>query len=150
MRIVVQRVKKASVKVADNIVGEIGNGLLLFVGIEDADEQEDLEWLSKKVINMRIFPDEEKPMNRSVEAINGELLVVSQFTLHASTKKGNRPSFVRAAAPDKARSLYEHFVEQLRKDTDQKIATGAFGEMMEVSLVNDGPVTIIMDSKNKE
>ena len=150
MRAVVQRVKKASVKVADNKVAEIGNGLLIFVGIEDADKQEDLEWLSKKVINTRIFPSEEKPMNRSVEAINGELLVVSQFTLHASTKKGNRPSFVRAAAPDKARSLYDQFVDQLRKDTDQEIATGAFGKMMEVSMINDGPVTIIIDSKNRE
>ena len=150
MRIVVQRVQSAQVSVENEICGQIKTGLLLLVGIEDADDDEDVAWLSKKMINMRIFPDDEKPMNRSVKDIDGQLLVVSQFTLHASTKKGNRPSFIKAAAPEKAERLYETLIDQLKTESGLKVASGRFGKMMEVSLINDGPVTIIIDSKNKE
>ena len=150
MKVVIQRVQSAQVSVDQKIVGQINSGLLLLVGIEDADEEDDISWLSKKILNMRIFPDEEKPMNRSVQDISGQLLVVSQFTLHASTKKGNRPSFVKAAAPEKARLLYEQLIDRLKIESALPIESGRFGKMMEVSLINDGPVTIILDSKNKE
>lgn len=150
MRIVVQRVKSASVKVADQIAGKINKGLLLLVGVEDADHEDDIKWLSKKIINMRIFPDDEKPMNQSLKDIDGEVLVVSQFTLHASTKKGNRPSFIKAAAPNKAKDVYESLINQLKNESTCPVLTGKFGEMMDVSLINDGPVTIIIDSKNRE
>ena len=150
MKVVIQRVQSAQVNVDQKVVGQISSGLLLLVGIEDADGDEDITWLSKKILNMRIFPDEEKPMNRSVQDISGQLLVVSQFTLHASTKKGNRPSFVKAAAPEKARLLYEQLIDRLKIESALTIESGRFGKMMEVSLINDGPVTIILDSKNKE
>lgn len=150
MRIVVQRVKSASVKVADQIAGKINKGLLLLVGVEDADHEDDIKWLSKKIINMRIFTDDEKPMNQSLKDIDGEVLVVSQFTLHASTKKGNRPSFIKAATPNKAKDVYESLINQLKNESTCPVSTGKFGEMMDVSLINDGPVTIIIDSKNRE
>ena len=150
MRIVIQRVKSAEVSVEKEISGQIETGLLLLVGIEDADDEEDIAWLSKKILNMRIFPDDEKPMNQSVKDIDGQLLVVSQFTLHAATKKGNRPSFIKAAAPEKAERLYEKLIDRLKIESALKVASGRFGKMMEVSLINDGPVTIIIDSKNRE
>jgi len=149
MRIVIQRVTSASVKVEHQIVGQINQGLLLLVGVEDADDEEDIAWLSKKILNMRIFPDDDKPMNQSVHDIGGQLLVVSQFTLHASTKKGNRPSFIKAAAPVKAEYLYELLIDRLKTESALKVESGQFGKMMDVSLINDGPVTIIIDSKNK-
>ena len=150
MRIVIQRVKSASVEVESKTVGKINQGLLLLVGVEDADDEEDIVWLSKKILNMRIFPDDEKPMNQSVLDIKGEILVVSQFTLHASTKKGNRPSFIKAAAPEKAKILYEQLIDRLQTESALQVGSGQFGKMMDVSLINDGPVTIIIDSKNKE
>ena len=150
MRIVIQRVKSAQVSVENEVSGQIETGLLLLVGVEDADDEEDIAWLSKKILNMRIFPDDEKPMNQSVKDIEGQLLVVSQFTLHASTKKGNRPSFIKAAAPEKAERLYEKLIDRLKTESALKVASGRFGKMMEVSLINDGPVTIIIDSKNRE
>jgi D-tyrosyl-tRNA(Tyr) deacylase len=145
MRIVIQRVKSASVEVESEVVGQIKQGLLLLIGVEDADNDEDISWL-----NLRIFPDNEKPMNRSVQDINGQLLVVSQFTLYASTKKGNRPSFIKAAAPEKAERLYEKLIDRLKTESALTVASGRFGKMMEVSLINDGPVSIIIDSKNRE
>ena len=150
MRIVIQRVKSASVEVESEVVGQIKQGLLLLIGVEDADNDEDISWLSKKILNLRIFPDDEKPMNRSVQDINGQLLVVSQFTLYASTKKGNRPSFIKAAAPEKAERLYEKLIDRLKTESALTVASGRFGKMMEVSLINDGPVSIIIDSKNRE
>lgn len=150
MRTVIQRVKSAAVKVNDNITGEIGVGLLIFVGIEDADNEEDIEWLSNKLINLRIFNDGEGVMNVNVMDAGGNMLVVSQFTLHASTKKGNRPSYIKAAKPEISVPLYEKFVSRLSQLTGKTIATGIFGADMQVQLVNDGPVTIIIDSKNKE
>ena len=150
MRIVIQRVKSASVEVESKTVGKINQGLLLLVGVEDADDEEDIVWLSKKILNMRIFPDDEKPMNQSVLDIKGEILVVSQFTLHASTKKGNRPSFIKAAAPEKAKILYEQLIDRLQTESALQVDSGQFGKMMDVSLINDGPVTIIIDSKNRE
>ena len=150
MRIVVQRVQSAEVSVEKEIAGQISGGLLLLVGVEDADNDDDIAWLSKKILNMRIFPDDEKPMNQSVQDIDGQILVVSQFTLHASTKKGNRPSFIKAAAPEKAERLYEKLIDRLKTESALKVGSGRFGKMMEVSLINDGPVTIIIDSKNRE
>jgi D-aminoacyl-tRNA deacylase len=150
MRVVIQRVSEAAVKVNGELTGSIGNGLLVLVGIEEADAQEDLEWLSGKITRLRIFPDENGQMNKSVTEVNGEILVVSQFTLHASTKKGNRPSFITAARPETAIPLYEKFIIQLEKETGKKPATGIFGADMKVRLVNDGPVTIIIDSKNRD
>ena len=150
MRVVIQRVSEASVKVEGNITGEIGHGLLLFVGIEDADSQEDIEWLSNKMINLRIFNDEQGVMNKSVLEIDGSILLISQFTLHASTKKGNRPSYIKASKPDLAIPMYEKMIAQLEKDLGKKIQTGVFGADMKVQLLNDGPVTISIDSKNKE
>lgn len=150
MRVVIQRVKKASVEVDKKIVSEINNGLLILLGIEADDTQEDINWLTRKIANLRIFSDENDAMNLSVIDIKGDIIVVSQFTLHASTKKGNRPSFIKAARPDVAIPLYESFVLQLEKEINKKIQTGVFGAMMDISLINDGPVTICIDTKNKE
>ena len=148
MKIVVQRVSQASVKGGREIVGEISQGLLLLVGIEENDEKEDTEWLSKKILDLRIFSDEEGKMNRSVKDINGEILCVSQFTLIADYKKGNRPSFIKAAKPEKAVPLFEYF-KGLIKSSGLKTESGIFGADMKVSLLNDGPVTIVMDSNTK-
>ncbi len=150
MRVVIQRVSSASVTVDEKIVGQIQQGLLVLVGIEDADSQDDIEWLVSKIIKMRIFEDENGVMNCSVQDANGEILVVSQFTLHASTKKGNRPSYSKAAKPDFAIPMYENFVLTLEKEFGKKVPTGIFGADMKVQLLNDGPVTIMMDTKNKE
>ncbi|MHC0439118.1 D-aminoacyl-tRNA deacylase [Flavobacterium sp. 3-210] len=150
MRIVLQRVSEASVTVDSKIVADIKKGLLILVGIEDADTQEDIDWLAGKIVKMRIFGDENDVMNCSVQDIDGDIIVVSQFTLHASTKKGNRPSYIKAAKPDFAIPMYETFVKALEKEFSKKIQTGIFGADMKVSLLNDGPVTIVMDSKNRE
>lgn len=150
MRIIIQRVSKAYVSIDGKIKSEISAGLLILLGIEEADTPEDVEWLSGKVSRLRIFNDDAGVMNLSVTDVRGDILVVSQFTLHASTKKGNRPSYIKAAKPEISVPLYESFVKQLEKDTGKHVNTGEFGAMMEVSLINDGPVTIIIDSKNKE
>jgi D-tyrosyl-tRNA(Tyr) deacylase len=150
MRALIQRVQRASVVVDENTVGAIGPGLLVLLGIEDADDQEDITWLSQKVAKLRVFDDENGIMNRSVMDIDGGLLVVSQFTLHASTKKGNRPSYIKAAKPPVAIPLYEQFVKQLGMIAQRPVETGEFGAMMQVELINDGPVTIWIDSKNRE
>ncbi|MBT8196073.1 MAG: D-tyrosyl-tRNA(Tyr) deacylase [Bacteroidia bacterium] len=150
MRVVVQRVSSASVTIEDKKVADIGNGLLLLLGIENEDSQEDIDWLCKKIGSMRIFNDDAGLTNLSVQDVNGEVIVVSQFTLHASTKKGNRPSFIKSAKPDVAIPLYEKFVATLETQLNNKVQTGEFGAMMDVALVNDGPVTILLDSKNKE
>lgn len=149
MRIVVQRVSKASVSIAGNLYSEINYGFLVLIGICDDDRYDDIEWLTQKIINLRVFGDELGKMNRSIQDINGEILIVSQFTLFASVKKGNRPSFVASARPEIAIPLYEKFIDEL-KQYDIKIQTGVFGANMQIELVNDGPVTIIIDSKNKE
>ncbi|MBL6765541.1 MAG: D-tyrosyl-tRNA(Tyr) deacylase [Verrucomicrobiae bacterium] len=150
MRVILQRVRDARVRVEGQIVGEIGIGLLILVGIEDADTVEDVSWLAGKIVRQRIFADSEGLMNRSVIDIGGELLVVSQFTLYASTRKGNRPSFTRSARPEHAVPLYEEFVNVLQRETGKRPETGRFGAMMEVELLNDGPVTIVMDSRARE
>ena len=150
MRLVIQRVSEAQVVVDEQIIGKINQGLLVLIGIEPNDTDEDESWLIRKLINLRIFGDENGVMNCSVKDIEGEFLIVSQFTLHASTKKGNRPSYIRAAQPDIAIPRYENFVENLKKQSQLKVETGKFGADMKVSLLNDGPVTIIMDSKRKE
>ena len=150
MRVVVQRVSKASVMVTEKIVGQINNGLLILIGIEDADSQEDIVWLSNKICNLRIFNDENGVMNKSITDIDGSILLISQFTLHASTKKGNRPSYIKASKPPIAIPLYEAMILQLQSDLAKPIETGIFGADMQVTLVNDGPVTIIIDSKNRE
>ena len=150
MRVVLQRVASASVTVEDKIVGAIQKGIVVLVGIEDADMQEDIDWLVTKITQLRIFGDENGVMNLSVEEVNGDVLVVSQFTLHAATKKGNRPSYIKAARPEVAIPMYEKFVSSLETKLGKKVATGIFGADMKVALLNDGPVTIIMDSKNKE
>lgn len=150
MRAVVQRVTKASVTVDQSEISNIGNGLLVLVGIEDADTIEDIQWLSAKLVQLRIFNDEKGTMNLSLKDVEGELLLVSQFTLHASTKKGNRPSYIKASKPDLAIPLYEQFKQQLEVDLGKKVQTGIFGADMKVDLLNDGPVTIIIDTKNKE
>jgi D-tyrosyl-tRNA(Tyr) deacylase len=150
MRLVIQRVSEASVSIAGKVKSAISTGLLILVGIEDSDTAEDIEWLIHKVLNLRIFPDENGVMNRSVLEVQGDLLVVSQFTLHASTKKGNRPSYIRAAKPDFAIPMYEAFVQKLEALAGFPVGTGEFGADMQVSLLNDGPVTILIDSKNKE
>ena len=150
MRLVIQRVSEASVTVDGTVTGRIGTGLMILCGIEHDDTAEDIVWLVPKVTQMRIFSDAEGKMNLSVKDIAGGLLVVSQFTLHASTKKGNRPSYIRAAKPDIAIPLYEKFVQRLQQLIGKKIQTGIFGAMMQVHLVNDGPVTILMDTRNKE
>lgn len=150
MKAVIQRVTQASVTIENEVVASISNGLLILIGIEEADTQEDVVWLTSKIANLRIFGDENGVMNLSVKDINGEIIVVSQFTLHASTKKGNRPSYIKAAKPDLAIPLYKQFVSQMEVETEKKVQTGQFGADMKVSLLNDGPVTIIIDSKNKE
>ena len=150
MRLVIQRVTEASVKVDGKIVGAIQNGLMVLVGIEDADSQEDIEWLAGKVSNLRIFDDAEGVMNLSVKEVQGDILLISQFTLHASTKKGNRPSYINASKPPIAIPLYEAMIRQLEKEMGKPIQTGRFGADMKVSLLNNGPVTIVMDSKNKD
>ena len=150
MRVVLQRVTSASVIVEDKIVGEIQKGIVVLVGIEEADSQEDIDWLVGKITQLRIFGDENGVMNLSVEEVNGDVLVVSQFTLHAATKKGNRPSYIKAARPEIAIPIYEKFVNTLENKLGKKVATGIFGADMKVALLNDGPVTIIIDSKNKE
>jgi D-tyrosyl-tRNA(Tyr) deacylase len=149
LKVVIQRVSSASVTISENIVAQIDNGLLVLVGIEDDDSQEDINWLSQKIINLRIFGDDNGVMNLSVKDIEGELIIVSQFTLHASTKKGNRPSYIKASKPDIAIPMYEKFVKQMELELGKKIQTGKFGADMKVALVNDGPVTIIIDSKSK-
>ncbi|MEW5676963.1 D-aminoacyl-tRNA deacylase [Flavobacterium enshiense] len=150
MKAVIQRVSEASVTIEGKKVADIQKGLLVLVGIEDASSQEDISWLTSKIANLRIFGDEDGVMNLSVKDINGEVIVVSQFTLHASTKKGNRPSYIKASKPDVAIPLYESFVKQMEYELGKKIQTGAFGADMKVALLNDGPVTIIIDTKNKE
>ena len=150
MRVVIQRVIQASVSVDSEIIGQISNGLLVLVGIENADTEEDSKWLSKKICNLRIFDDEEGVMNKSLLDVDGNILAISQFTLHAKTKKGNRPSYILAAKPDLSIPLYENFVACLEKEVGKKIETGKFGAEMQVLLINDGPVTIVMDTKNKE
>lgn len=149
MRLVIQRVSEASVTIDGSVHGTIGKGLLVLIGVESADTQEDVDWLVQKTVNMRIFPDDEGKMNLSLTDIAGELLVISQFTLHASTKKGNRPSFIQAARPETAIPLYESFIAGCSLSGISKVQTGIFGADMKVSLVNDGPVTIIIDSKER-
>jgi D-aminoacyl-tRNA deacylase len=149
MKAVLQRVSSASVTVDVQIISEIKNGLLVLVGIEDADTNEDIIWLSNKIINLRIFDDENKVPNLSVKDMDGEVLLVSQFTLQANTKKGNRPSYIKASKPGVAIPLYENFIRQLERDLGKKIGTGKFGADMKVALINDGPITIIIDTKNK-
>jgi D-aminoacyl-tRNA deacylase len=150
MRSLIQRVSRSSVTIDGNLRASVKTGLLVFLGIEDADSIDDIQWLTQKIVSLRIFPDEDGVMNLSVKETNGEILVVSQFTLHASTKKGNRPSYIRAAKPGVAIPLYEAFVKQLEDELGRKIQTGEFGADMKVELVNDGPVTIWIDSKNRE
>ena len=146
---VIQRVSESSVKIDGKIKAQIGLGLMVLLGIEDADGPEDIEWLSKKIVNLRIFPDENEVMNRSLLDVNGDILLISQFTLHASTKKGNRPSYIKAAKPDVAIPIYEKMITALEAELGKSIGTGEFGADMKVSLINDGPVTIVMDTKNK-
>lgn len=150
MKAVIQRVSQASVTIDSKKVSEISKGLLVLVGIEDADSQEDITWLSSKIVNLRIFADKNDVMNLSVKDIDGDIIVVSQFTLHASTKKGNRPSYIKASKPDIAIPIYEKFVRQIELDLGKKIQTGEFGADMKVLLLNDGPVTIVIDTKNRE
>lgn len=150
MKAVIQRVTEASVTIDGKVKGKIGAGLLVLLGIEDSDNSEDLTWLSNKIVNLRIFGDAAGVMNKSLLEIDGNILLISQFTLHASTKKGNRPSYIRASKPDVAIPLYEKMILQLQKDLGKNIETGLFGADMKVALLNDGPVTIIIDTKNKE
>ena len=149
MRVVLQRVSEANVRIDGKVHGKITSGLVLLLGIEQNDNNEDIDWLLNKIVSMRIFPDAEGKMNLSLEEIQGELLIISQFTLHASTKKGNRPSFIKAARPETAIPLYENFIHEAKHKV-AKVATGEFGADMKVQLINDGPVTIIIDSKNRE
>lgn len=150
MRIVLQRVSEASVTVEDAVTGAIGQGLLVLAGIEDADTEEDIQWLSNKIVNLRIFNDAAGVMNLGIKEVDGDILLVSQFTLHANTKKGNRPSYIKASKPAIAIPMYEKMIRQLETDLGKKIQTGIFGADMKIRLLNDGPVTIIIDSKNKE
>lgn len=150
MRAVIQRVSSASVTVDGEKTANIGQGLLVLLGIEDADGKEDIEWLSKKMVNLRIFNDDDEVMNRSILDVGGEVIVVSQFTLHALTKKGNRPSYIKASKPDVAIPIYEAFVKRLEQDLGKEVGTGIFGADMKVELLNDGPVTILIDTKNRE
>ena len=150
MKAVIQRVSQSSVTIEGEVVASIQKGLLILVGIEEADTKEDIEWLSSKIVNLRIFGDENDVMNLSVKEVNGDIIIVSQFTLHASTKKGNRPSYIKAAKPDIAIPIYNQFIQQIEKDVEKKVQTGQFGADMKVALVNDGPVTIVIDTKNKE
>ena len=150
MRVVVQRVSQSNVKISGEIIGEINEGLMVLVSFVDEDNDTDLGWMTKKIINLRIFNDDEGKMNRSVQDIGGDILLISQFTLHGSTKKGNRPSFIKAAKPDFANVMYERFIKVLEQSLGKEIQTGEFGGDMKVSLINDGPTTIIIDSKIKE
>ena len=150
MRVVVQRVSQSNVKVSGELIGEIEEGLMVLVSFVDEDNDTDLGWMTKKIINLRIFNDDEGKMNRSVQDIGGDILLISQFTLHGSTKKGNRPSFIKAAKPDFANVMYERFIKVLEQTLGKEIQTGEFGGDMKVSLINDGPTTIIIDSRNKE
>ena len=150
MRVVIQKVTQASVSIENQIVASIDKGLLVLVGIEDGDTNEDIAWLSSKIVNLRVFDDDNGVMNLSVKEVEGEVLIVSQFTLHASTKKGNRPSYIKAACPEVAIPIYEAFIKQVETLLGKRVPTGQFGAMMQVSLCNDGPVTILIDTKNKE
>ena len=150
MRVVVQRVSQSNVKVSGEVIGEIKGGLMVLVSFVDEDNDTDLGWMTKKIINLRIFNDDEGKMNRSVQDVGGDILLISQFTLHGSTKKGNRPSFIKAAKPDFANVMYERFIKVLEQSLGKEIQTGEFGGDMKVSLINDGPTTIIIDSKIKE
>lgn len=150
MRAVIQRVSKASVSVAGKTISSIGKGLLLFVGIEEADSNQDIEWLSNKIVQLRIFDDAEGIMNLPITETGGDILVISQFTLHAKTRKGNRPSYIMAARPEKAIPVYNEFISTLTRLMGKEVESGEFGAMMMVKLVNDGPVTILIDTKNKE
>ncbi len=150
MRVVIQRVKKASVRVGPVVTGKIDKGLLILLGVEHEDTEEDLQWLTNKIVGLRVFSDEDGKMNNSIGDVNGSILVVSQFTLHASTKKGNRPSFIKAASPAFAEAMYKAFISRMQKDFGFDVQEGQFAAMMDVELVNDGPVTIIIDSKIKE
>lgn len=150
MRVVIQRVKKASVSIEGSIKSAINKGMMILVGIEEQDNNEDIQWLSKKIINLRIFPDENDVMNQNILESGGDILVISQFTLMASTKKGNRPSYIRAAKPEISMPLYENFCEELTSLLKKPVSTGVFGADMAVELINDGPVTICIDTKNKE
>ena len=150
MRVVIQKVTQASVSIENQIVASINQGLLVLVGIEDTDTNDDIVWLSAKIVNLRVFDDDNGVMNLSVKELEGEVLIVSQFTLHASTKKGNRPSYIKAARPEVAIPIYEAFIKQVETLLGKKVPTGQFGAMMQVSLCNDGPVTILIDTKNKE
>ena len=150
MRAVIQRVTEAYVEIDGEIKGKIDGGILVLLGVEDADTQDDIEWLSGKISRLRIFDDDNGVMNKSVTDVDGEVIIISQFTLHASTKKGNRPSYIKASKPDVAIPMYEKFIAQVHKDTGKKPATGEFGAYMKISLVNDGPVTINIDTKNRE
>ena len=150
MRVVIQKVTQASVSIENQIVGSIDKGLLVLVGIEDGDTNEDIAWLSSKIVNLRVFDDDNGVMNLSVKEVEGEVLIVSQFTLHASTKKGNRPSYIKASRPEVAIPIYEAFIKQVESLLGKRVPIGQFGAMMQVSLCNDGPVTILIDTKNKE
>ena len=150
MRVVIQKVTQASVSIENQIVASIDKGLLVLVGIEDTDTNDDIAWLSAKIVNLRVFDDDNGVMNLSVKEVEGEVLIVSQFTLHASTKKGNRPSYIKAARPEVAIPIYEAFIKQVETLLGKRVPTGQFGAMMQVSLCNDGPVTILIDTKNKE
>ena len=150
MRVVIQRAKQASVEISGKEAASIGRGLLLLVGIEDADGAEDIEWLSSKIVNLRIFDDADSVMNLSVKDVSGEILLVSQFTLHASTNKGNRPTYIKAARPEIAIPLYESFIRALESNLGKPVQTGVFGANMQVGLVNDGPVTILIDTKDRK
>jgi len=150
MRVVIQKVTEASVSIENQTVASIDKGLLVLVGIEDGDTNEDIAWLSSKIVNLRVFDDDNGVMNLSIKEVGGEVLIVSQFTLHASTKKGNRPSYIKAARPEVAIPIYEAFIKQVESLLGKRVPTGQFGAMMQVSLCNDGPVTILIDTKNKE
>ena len=150
MRVIIQRVLESSVTIDGKVKSEIGKGLMILVGFEDADGSGDLEWMSRKIVNLRIFDDENGVMNKSILDVNGDILLISQFTLHALTAKGNRPSYIKAARPEVAIPLYESFIKTLERDLGRSIGTGEFGADMKVALINDGPVTIFIDSKNKE
>lgn len=150
MRVVIQKVTQASVSIENQTVASIDKGLLVLVGIEDGDTNEDIAWLSSKIVNLRVFDDDNGVMNLSVKEVDGEVFIVSQFTLHASTKKGNRPSYIKAARPEVAIPIYEAFIKQVETLLGKRVPTGQFGAMMQVSLCNDGPVTILIDTKNKE
>ena len=150
MRVVIQKVTQASISIENQIVASIDKGLLVLVGIEDGDTNEDIAWLSAKIVNLRVFDDDNGVMNLSVKEVEGQVLIVSQFTLYASTKKGNRPSYIKAARPEVAIPIYETFIKQVESLLGKRVSTGQFGAMMQVSLCNDGPVTILIDTKNKE